>query len=553
MRAKQVRASLAAAAAILAIPLSQFTTITAVKAASNHATLNCALSARFCTEVADSEAVFGEGHYVGHDEPSTLFYSNKPGAGNSMTYQLTLPRDPNHKPLDVNGNQRTYNFMLHPAFWFVMAMCDTMSYPEFQNTSCTPDSDTNITSLKKHAGTAFMEMQFYPPGWQLWPAGNSCDKSKWCAALNIDSLSINPSTGQQINSTCLNQLGGNPEYVNFAFITLDGNPTGPPNPINSTNAGTFTPDKKKDLFMSSGDVLKVDLHDTTDGLKITIDDKTSGQSGFMVTSAANHFGQVQWDPTGTSCNNIDYNFHPMYSTSSEKTRVPWAAHSYNIAFADETGHFDYCSGGTAPSFGGTCPSNNTEGVKGDTEPTDGDNFGCFPAPSASGFVQVAGCLGGNSNFDGPEYKAVWPDGNPNHPEPIRFTSPTTPATSVGTGVDYERVAFEADLPRIERNSDSAPNSCDKNTGANCTLIPKTDENVPADFYPFFSSHNPANAPCEWLLGNDVPGLTTVDYGQNSQYGTLLQLTYESLHGATITRYNDFRQVLNGNPCPATLH
>jgi hypothetical protein len=33
----------------------------------------------------------------------------------------------------------------------------------------------------------------------------------------------------------------------------------------------------------------------------------------------------------------------MYSTSSEHTRVPWAAHSYNVAFSDEIGHFEYCS------------------------------------------------------------------------------------------------------------------------------------------------------------------------------------------------------------------
>ena len=33
----------------------------------------------------------------------------------------------------------------------------------------------------------------------------------------------------------------------------------------------------------------------------------------------------------------------MYSTSSPKTRVLWAAHSYNIAFSDEIGHFDFCT------------------------------------------------------------------------------------------------------------------------------------------------------------------------------------------------------------------
>jgi hypothetical protein len=34
----------------------------------------------------------------------------------------------------------------------------------------------------------------------------------------------------------------------------------------------------------------------------------------------------------------------MYSTSSEQTRVIWAAHTYNTSFTDEIGHFENCSG-----------------------------------------------------------------------------------------------------------------------------------------------------------------------------------------------------------------
>jgi hypothetical protein len=45
-----------------------------------------------------------------------------------MRYRLVLPRDP-----PVLPNQRstggTFNFQLHPAFWFGIAMCDTQSYP----------------------------------------------------------------------------------------------------------------------------------------------------------------------------------------------------------------------------------------------------------------------------------------------------------------------------------------------------------------------------------------------------------------------------------------
>ena len=40
--------------------------------ASRHAHINCAHASAMCTEVANSDEVFG--HYVGHDEPSMLFY-----------------------------------------------------------------------------------------------------------------------------------------------------------------------------------------------------------------------------------------------------------------------------------------------------------------------------------------------------------------------------------------------------------------------------------------------------------------------------------------------
>src|SRR2546427_7371383 len=64
------------------------------RAATAHSHIDCAAGAITCSEVWDSEAVFGEGKYIGHDEPSTLFYSNAPGSGNQMRYQLTLPKDP---------------------------------------------------------------------------------------------------------------------------------------------------------------------------------------------------------------------------------------------------------------------------------------------------------------------------------------------------------------------------------------------------------------------------------------------------------------------------
>ena len=54
----------------------------AAASTGQHATINCEYSA-LCAEVANSSDVFGS-EYVGHDEPSDVFYSNIPGAGNHM-------------------------------------------------------------------------------------------------------------------------------------------------------------------------------------------------------------------------------------------------------------------------------------------------------------------------------------------------------------------------------------------------------------------------------------------------------------------------------------
>jgi hypothetical protein len=508
--------------------------------------IDCAKSP-ICTEVQDPEEVFGEDNYVGHDEPSVLFYSNKSGSGNRMRYELTLPTDPS--PTDPLTPGKSFNFQLHPAFWFGMAMCDTQSYP-LQVSTCKPDSDSNIVDpavSPKHPGTAFMEMQFYPPGWVSWPAGDSCDATKWCAALNIDSLSEDPVAGLFNNPAC--EAAAGDEYVNFAFITKDGHAQAPASPLLATTA-TFTPDASKDLFMNSGDKLVVTMHDTQHGLRIDIRDRTTGEHGFMVSSAANNFGMVKFDPNGADCNptthNIPFDFHPMYSTSSEQTRVIWAAHSYNVAFSDETGHFQACNGPNVITPGGQCPAGNTEY---DGEPTDSNDTYCFPA-SSSTLVQVPGCFepNGTTGFDSLPYNPVWPDGNTTlHPTSILFSSPLT---GEDYQTNYKRMAFEADLPRIEFG---IPTPCNRDTGANCTLIPSTDDGQPANFYPFFSitGSKGDRGQCLWQIGNDTPA-TTNDFGKNNQYGPLLQLTYLAFGGGgtTLQRFNDFRQILDKNPCKA---
>jgi hypothetical protein len=508
--------------------------------------INCEYST-LCPDLADNGPVYGQDEYVGHDEPSLLFYSNKPGAGNNMQYQFTLPNDPTPDHPTTPG--KSYNFELNGAIWFGMALCDNQSYPE-QVSTCQPDSDSNIVDpavSPNHPGTAFLELQFYPPGWVPWPTwavalgADTCSPTKWCAAMNVFSLLEDPVNGTLQNPTCAARVGI--ETFQFAFVTRNGVAQGPANQLQST-LDTFTPKEGTDLFMKSGDKLNVSIHDTPDGVQAQINDLRTHQSGSMTASPQNGFGQIQYDPTGTSCNLIPHACHPMYSTASEQTRVIWAAPSYNVAFSDEIGHFQFCNGAAVPStpFGldangnpVACPAGNTEGSGADQRPTDGDNDFCFP-PANSMLVKVQGCTETNAGFDGVGYIPDWPDGNTKlHPTPLQFTSPTT------GGTPYDRVAFEADLPAVETNT------CNRTTGAGCTLIPTTDSGTPAKFYPFFTTTN-VDGTCNWQFGNNTPGQTS-NFGENAQYGALLPLTYLKFGGGgtTAVRFNNFRNIIS-NPC-----
>ena len=127
-----------------------------------------------------------------------------------------------------------------------MALCDTQSYPE-QVSTCTPDSDSNIVDpavSPNHPGTAFLELQFYPPGWVPWPTwavaigADTCSPTKWCAAMNVFSLLEDPVAGTLQNPTCAAKVGI--ETFQFAFVTKNGVAQAPANPLDSTLA-TFTP------------------------------------------------------------------------------------------------------------------------------------------------------------------------------------------------------------------------------------------------------------------------------------------------------------------------
>jgi hypothetical protein len=492
---------------------------------------NCDDLSFTCADLASH--VNYEGEYTGHDEPSLLFYSGRRGSGNDNTYRVTLPRDPAAQPVQ-DGSGSTWNFQLRPTFWFGMALCDSESAPEFTKT-CTPDSDSNIKDstdpssadfIGRHSGTAFMEMQFYPPGWASWPAGVSCSPTKWCAALNIDSFNQleEPSGDVDNNADCLESVSEEP--VNFAFITRSGAAHAPAGPIDSLTDTALVPNGATDLWMNPGDRLVVHLHDTSAGFRVDISDLTSGQSGSMTASRANGFAQVLFEPNSSTCHERPYAFHPMYATSSEHTRVPWTAHSYNVAYSDEIGHFEYCANVNASQ--GTCSGSALERH-------DKDNVACF-GPAASLLVPVGGCLGEDDDFDGVSYQpSAWPGtGAPagTVSDPVTFSSPTTSG-----GRNFDRIGFETDLPNLERHA----GLCDATTGAGCSVPPSI-----ANFYPMYTTAS-AGGSCVWREGGPaLPGaLETFGGTPGDEYGGLLFLDY-----ADGRFLEDNRNILSRNPCPA---
>ncbi len=492
------------------------------------------------------------GHYIGHDEPSTKFISHVAGSGNTMTYIAKLAKDPGKRPT-ANGSVTKYA-ELSVAPWFGLPMCDPGSYPQ---NPCKPDSDSNsgLISDPNAAGSAFMELQFYPPGFAPFADSISCTRTKWCAAVTIDSLE------SKFNFVDLNPACEEP--VNFAYLQRNGVPAGPPSPQLS-NLATETPNGQT-LKMSGGDVLKVSISDPAAGFTTRITDLTTGQSGFMVASAANGFMNTNYK----TCAGMPHTFHAEYSTARQQNQVPWAALEGGVLNQQEIGHFESCNSVThnlpVSLFGGAfsdpkvfqtcmggsegrhavgegpcnpntgiCQHSTTEGKNGPVAcPSNNAGSGnlcefadghCFPkgnrvvtmnGVATKEHAPVAGCQqnvfqNGDLDFDGTSYQSsTWPNGTRNHPTAFRYIGPFT-----ASGKPYPQIQFESDAPASE-------SLCDTSTGKNCLLKP-----LGSDFYPFWSLNNSQRLPgvrtpraaCVWNFGNVLPGVTKKTFGKDKQYG-----------------------------------
>src|SRR5262249_59446730 len=105
-------------------------------------------------------------------------------SGKPFTYCRRVRKAPAAKP--TNSGKVVDAAELSPAIWFGLPLCDPKSYPQ---NPCTPDSDANSGAINdpNAAGSAFMELQFYAPGF-TGPDEPGCLRTKWCSALTIDSV-----------------------------------------------------------------------------------------------------------------------------------------------------------------------------------------------------------------------------------------------------------------------------------------------------------------------------------------------------------------------------
>src|SRR6266516_3042885 len=249
---------------------------------------------------SDGGRLVDNGHYIGHHEPSVRFISNAAGSGADTRWPERLPRDPKALPTVAHpGKDVTLWFELSLAPWFSTTVCDPQSAPLLP---CNPRSDANAPHGRyPGGGAAFVELQFYPPGFAPFADSISCDNTHWCSALTIDSLECTTNFGH-CNPNCI-------EPVNFGFIQADGVPTGPPSP-QLANLSTFSPNAKT-LLMNSGDRIQAHIFDADIGggglaLETRVTDLTTGQSGFMVASAANGFMNTNIG----NCKGTPFNFQP---------------------------------------------------------------------------------------------------------------------------------------------------------------------------------------------------------------------------------------------------
>jgi hypothetical protein len=473
---------------------------------------------------------YENGKYIGHDEPSVRFLSPQPGSGAQFTDTERLPVEPAALPTVRHpGHDVTHTFELTIAPWISMTVCDPDSTPMLP---CRPESDANAPNGSyPGAGAAFVELQFYPPGFAPFSDSISCDDTHWCSALTIDSLEC-AGSGNNVgpcNNNCT-------EPVNFGFIQTNGVPTGPPSPQLSDLA-TLTPNSRT-LLMNPGDKITVSLFNAKvpggHALEARETDLTTGRSGYMIASAANGF--MNTDPT--TCDGTPFNFQPEYSSARAQNIIPWGPGPYMINDEFEVGHFEACTSLSGPatetigSFSDTYYTNcegpyETSAENPTLEPDDapcypfGDTHGGTAAPNLVTGCDVFTDAIGDLDYDGTPYYPDWPDSIRPGPFPSPFLQlqPTTAG-----GQRYPQIQFMTDNSATQLET-----GCNTVTGANCVLPPPG----PGNFYPYWTQAKVFGS-CVWEFGNMRNGNA---FGGDAQYGSVGPGTLGAFTGPVLRNPN----------------
>jgi len=397
----------------------------------------------------------GYPYYVGHAEPTVEFFSTAPNSGSNMQWKIKLPAT---DPTPTQNGSAVANFELFIADWIGLALCDPTSKP-YQ--PCTAASDANNPAT---AGSAFLELQFYPPG----IPGFACSNTQWCAKLQIWSWHDNSTF---VTNTCQ-------EPGSSAYLTTSGGTT---------------------ALFSNGDALIVTIHDTASGLETDINDLTSGVTGQMVASSGNGFvhntslinnGVCSGSPgtqcttkancpSGQSCvcQTEPFSYHAMYATAAPGHVVTWAQTGPNVSFASEIGHWELCANSSCSSL------------------PDSDSDDSFCSTTRG----VGGCTNADTDFDGTSFQADWPDGNASHPSSIIIGA----QNNTGVGPMSASVANQNSYVQGYQ-----------------TVQFQQAGGIGGTFYPFYSQSGIGQA-CVFNFGNDIPGTTTTDFSKAAQYGTTM--------------------------------
>ena len=260
---------------------------------------------------------------IGHDEPSIDFYSNLPGSGGNISWNVTLP---------VSRNASAEQADLYIAIWFGMTLND----PDAWEQAC------------------FLELQFYPDStWANTALDlNGTATNNWIAAAFAWQLVLGSGAGNLLENPCFLQ----PLYANGA-----------------TSGNSF-------FNMHGGDHLSLVFNgwpgDPT-GETIAVTDLTQHTATSMTLYNGTCANYQEW--FGFAACGGNYPLDPAYVSNSYQGSMPWSPTTvYPAAFAFEVGHsgspqypnlglFGGCYPGWTHVYGTTyCPTYNPSSWLNDT-------------------------------------------------------------------------------------------------------------------------------------------------------------------------------------------